>query len=67
MTLGRIVWTVLLLLPGAFLIALGLRVYGEDVELSHAYGGFTIAIGMLVLLGGVVVALPRKRLTPRRR
>jgi len=54
-------------MPGAFLIALGLRMYGQDAELSHETGGFTIAIGTLVLLGGVVVALPRKRLTPRQR
>jgi hypothetical protein len=61
------VWTVLLLLPGAILIALGLHVYGDDAELSHAYGGFTIVIGMLVLLGGVVLALPRQRPRPRQR
>ena len=57
----------LLLLPGAVLIALGLLVYREDVELSHAHGGFTIVIGMLVAFGGLVFALPRKRLTPRQR
>ena len=67
MTLGRIVWIALLLLPGAALVALGLYLYGGDAELSHAYGSFTIAIGMLVLLGGVVLALPRKRLTPGQR
>ena len=67
MGLSRIVWTVLFLLPGVALIVLGLHVYGEDAELSHAYGGFTIVIGMLVFLGGVVLALPRTRLTPRQR
>jgi hypothetical protein len=67
MAISRIVWIVLLLLPGAALVALGLYVYGGDEELSHAYGGFTIVIGMLLLLGGEVLALPRKRLTPRQR
>ena len=67
MGLSRIVWTVVLLVPGAVLIALGLHVYGEDAELSHAYGSFTIVIGLLVLFGGVVLALPRRRLTPRQR
>lgn len=65
--LGRIVWIVLLLLPGAALVGLGFYVYGGDAELSHAYGTFTIVIGMLVLLGGAVLGLPRKRLTPRQR
>ena len=68
MTLGRIVWTVLLLLPGAALAALGLYMYQGEAELSHAYGGMTIAIGILVLLAGICFALPRqRRLTPRQR
>ena len=56
----------LLLLPGAGLAAFGLYIFQGEAELSHAYGGMAIAIGILALLAGIGLALPRqRRLTPR--
>jgi hypothetical protein len=51
---------VLFLVPGVFLIALGFRLYAENAELSHVYGGITIGAGILAALGGLLIALPRR-------
>ena len=51
---------VLFLLPGVFLIALGLWMYAGEGEMSHFYGGISIGFGVLAALGGLLIALPRR-------
>jgi hypothetical protein len=58
---------VMLLLPGALLVVLGVVVYRSDQELAHPYGTMTVAIGTITLLAGLMFWRPSRRPTPRQR